>query len=354
MKIYFDGVIELLQKNGGCTVYFRELLTNINSKHSDCSLFSYINFVGDKSYIGFDLGDSFNIKNINYLRFAERWRDVNVGNEGGEFIFHSTHYRLPQRKPKNVKVVSTVHDFTYELYRNGPAKWMHSWQKFRAIRNSDIVICVSQNTADDLMKYCPIDPSKIRVVYNGVSAEYFPIGAVEKTNEVIFIGARSWYKNFSLAIETLMSQPELMLSIVGGGALSKDEKNLLDSSIPGRYRWLGRLTDKELNQVYNRAYCLFYPSSYEGFGIPVIEAMRAGCPVIAVGVSSIPEVAGDAALLTKNADVLSFNEAFIRLRDTEFRSNLIQKGFLQSSKFSWEKCYSDTLEVYKELGFNFM
>ena len=199
------------------------------------------------------------------------------------------------------------------------------------------------------MKFCPIDPSKIRVVHNGVSSDYFPLDNIERTNEVVFIGARGWYKNFNLAVETLIEQPELVLSIVGGGQLSNSEKQFLESAIPGRYRWLGRLSDEQLNQVYNRAHCLFYPSSYEGFGIPVIEAMRSGCPVIAVSVSSIPEVAGAAALLTKDATVASFTEAFNILDDEFTRIGIIQKGFAQASRFSWEKCYQDTLAVYQEL-----
>ncbi|MDH1469688.1 glycosyltransferase family 1 protein [Shewanella sp. GD03713] len=341
MKLIVDGIIENLQDNGGCTVYFAQILSFMQNNKIDLN---YIRFKEELGHIPL-FGENTQV-NFQAPKWQERWRDVNLQQVTKDTVFHSTHYRLAKQK---VKTVTTVHDFTYELYRKGPARWMHSWQKFRAIRNSHLVICVSQNTADDLMKFCPIDPDKIRVVYNGVSSDYYPLNTSEKTNEVVFIGARGWYKNFTLAVQTLQYQTDLKLSIVGGGKLTDEEVLLLESTIPGRYKWLGRLTDEELNKVYNRAHCLFYPSSYEGFGIPVIEAMRAGCPVIAVNVSSIPEVAGSAAILTQQADVASFNNAFAILSDNNTRSDIIQKGYKQASHFSWEKCYQDTLAVYQEL-----
>ena len=191
MKLIVDGIIENLQENGGCTVYFAQLLTFL--QNNNISL-EYIRFKSEDGNIPLK-GEHTKVV-YETAKLLERWRDVEIKGELSDSIFHSTHYRLPKQR---VKTVTTVHDFTYELYRKGPARWMHSWQKFRAIRNSDLVICVSQNTADDLMKFCPIDPAKIRVVYNGVSSVYTPLSQTEHTNEVVFIAARGWYKNFTLA-----------------------------------------------------------------------------------------------------------------------------------------------------------
>ncbi len=346
MKIIVDGIIEKLQDNGGCTVYFSQLLNFLqNTQGVEIDFLKYASI--DRG-IKLQTGNSHIYGTVS--RLMERWRDVKVDESllSAKSIFHSTHYRLPTKK-HGLKTVTTVHDFTYELYRSGPPQWMHSWQKFRAIRNSDLVICVSQNTAADLMKYCPIDKEKIRVVYNGVSDVYRPLDLRSISNEVVFIGARGWYKNFTLAVETLSNLPDLTLAIVGGGALSKDECELLETKLPGRFKWYGRLDDSSLNELYNRAHCLFYPSSYEGFGIPVAESMRAGCPVIAVAVSSIPEVAGDAAILVDSASVENFVSAFHKLQDPALRASIIEKGFKQSSKFSWYECYKATLAVYEEL-----
>lgn len=332
--ILFDYVISSLQSGGGVTVYFDNLIQRAIGQ----DLVKAIVIPGV-------IGKKFDFScDIVALRWLERYRDVPVNHDFK--VFHSSYYRLP--KNSHCKVVTTVHDFTYEKFVRGPAKWIHCWQKYRAIKHSDIVICVSHNTARDLMHYCPIEPSKIRVIHNGVSESYHMLpNAQRKTNEVLFVGARGGYKNFELAVDALAKRPELSLSIVGGGPLSQAEQQRLDASIPGRYTWLGRLSDEELNLAYNRAYALLYPSSYEGFGIPIIEAMRAGCPVIAVNVSSIPEVAGSAAILTDVVDAELFANALLSI--PQKREALIEAGLEQAKKFSWDKCFEETLQVYKEL-----
>ncbi|HDX6704327.1 TPA: glycosyltransferase family 4 protein, partial [Escherichia coli] len=261
-------------------------------------------------------------------------------------VFHSSYYRLPQ--DKGIPVVTTVHDFTYEKYISGPPKWVHSWQKYKAIKHSELLICVSNNTAKDLMEYCGVDEKKIRVIHNGVSEIYRPLGDYQRDNSIVFIGARGGYKNFDVAVRALKHLSDFRMVIVGGGVLNNDEITLLEHNIPGRYEWLGRLTDEELNLQYNKAYCLIYPSSYEGFGIPIIEAMRAGCPVIAINNSSIPEVAGDAAILIEYAEAELVVEAVQSLH-TDY-NKLRLAGLSQASHFSWDKCYSATKKIYKELS----
>ncbi len=329
--IIYDGIIESIQRQGGVSVVFKELIIRSSN-------YQYMSYV-DESMI------SESSKKYR-LRFLERYRSVSLKKiNKKKYLFHSTYYRLCK---DDIPIVTTVHDFTYEKYVKGPAKWIHCWQKYRAIKNSDIIICVSENTAKDLMKYCPVNRDKLRVIYNGVSDSYYPLfPKLKLTNEVLFVGARGGYKNFDLAVRALSKLPDLSLSIVGGGALNKSEIQALESYLSNRYQWLGRLTDEELNAAYNRAYALLYPSSYEGFGIPVIEAMKAGCPVVAVNKSSIPEVAGDAAFLVEEPTVDNLISA---LKEVDHRRPLlVKKGLIQASKFSWDKCFEETCAVYKEL-----
>ncbi|EHR6735586.1 glycosyltransferase family 4 protein [Vibrio parahaemolyticus] len=319
--IVFDPIIHYLQSGGGVTVYYNNILERISKT--------------DKKYCIVD-----------EIKLPKITRYLNCPTKDKSGVFHSSYYRLPEAS--GFKIVTTVHDFTYEKFIKGPAKWLHCWQKYRAIKRSDAVICVSENTANDLLKYCPIDSKKIKVIYNGVSESYHPLSDFdESSKEIIFVGARSGYKNFDVAVDVLRKLPDFSLSIVGGGKLSYEEIKKLESNIPGRYKWLGRLSDEELNVAYNRAHALLYPSSYEGFGIPVVEAMRAGCPVVAVNVSSIPEVAGSAAILTDYADANLFAEAILKVCD--MRDQLRKAGFEQANKFSWEKCFLETLQVYEEL-----
>lgn len=328
--IILDLIVTSLQRSGGISVYF-ENICNFLSKSGE-----RFSIVDDYSSEQPCLGQCY--------RFLERYRSAKL--DATEGVFHSSYYRLPSKR--GLKVVTTVHDFTYEKYVRGPARWVHSWQKNRAIKYSDIVICVSQNTARDLMRYCPVEQRKVRVIYNGVSEKYFPItDGLEPSNIVLFVGGRRGYKNFKAAVTAVASLHELELHIVGGGPLNKHERQQLDRLMLNRYKWLGYLSDDDLNLAYNRAYALLYPSSYEGFGIPIIEAMRAGCPVIAVNSSSIPEVAGKAALLVDNPSVDMLISA---LRQINFQREQLRKdGFVQAAKFSWSRCFEETLAVYQEL-----
>ncbi|WP_283597199.1 glycosyltransferase family 4 protein [Photobacterium phosphoreum] len=333
--IIYDGIIEKLQSGGGVTVVFNELIARSSNY----------------KYISYDEKSKFAINPVlRKSRLLERYLNVNVDEYSNEnTLFHSTYYRLPVQKEN--PIITTVHDFTYEKFNKGLSSWVHSWQKNKAINNSDKIICVSENTAQDLLKYCPINESKIEIVHNGVSDDYYVLKSDKRySNEVVFVGARSGYKNFSAVIDVVALCPNLSLSVVGGGVFNKAELSLLNNKLPGRFKWLGRLSNQELNEVYNRSYCLLYPSSYEGFGIPVIEAMRSGCPVVALNISSIPEVAGSAALLIEYLDINLLAEAVKSLDNSSYREKYIQAGLINSQRFSWDRCFMETQKVYRSLS----
>lgn len=333
--IILDNIISSLQTTGGVTIYFDNIKDRLLRDKKEVEILNFADVNNTNS----------RMMQIE-PRFLERYRDCRVSFNYNSGIFHSSYYRIPNNK--NLKVITTVHDFTYEIFVKGLKQKVHTWQKNRAIRNSNKIICVSNNTAQDLQRFCNVSDDKIEIINNGVSDNYFPLPERLDTNNVIFVGARGGYKNFTLAVQSLAMRSQFNLVIVGGGALTTSEMEMLNHYLPGRYDFRGRLTDDDLNIVYNNAFCLLYPSSYEGFGIPVIEAMRAGCPVVAINSSSIPEVAGDAALLLDKADKNNILEALdVILYE---RKKLIDRGFEQAKKFSWEKCYQETVSVYNKLS----
>jgi len=270
-------------------------------------------------------------------------------------IFHSSYYRISNQK--DIVNITTVHDFTYEYYRTGLVKLVHSWQKGRAISKSDGIICVSQNTKKDLLKFYPnIKEEKIKVIYNGVSDIFcqliepsqYLIGDYEKLNSkkyILYVGDRNGYKNFNIAVKVTQQMYNCALVIVGGGVLLNDEKELLQNEY---FHYQG-ISAADLNILYNNSFCLLYTSSHEGFGIPVAEAMKAGCPVVSTRTSSIPEVSGDAGLLVDKIEVNEFIKAILKLENKDFRDEIVKKGFKQAKKFSWDKCFEETLEFYKEV-----
>ncbi len=342
--LFIDGIIYSLQKAGGISVYFSELLERF-PRNIPYKLLLYSN--SNKVLSEYKQQDVVKIKRSRIPIKVGRYLDVFLPKECS--VFHSSYYRLPvffQRR--RMKIITTVHDFTYEYHMKGLSAKVHFWQKRRAIWASDVVVCISENTKRDLLHFIPEARDKdIRVIYNGVSESFVVTEKkLEKTKNIIFIGSRGGYKNFSVLVSAMSVLREYNLIIVGGGSLNYDELGCLEDSCHGRYKHLSFVNNEKLNQLYNQAHCLVYPSLYEGFGIPAIEAMKAGCPVIAANASSLPEVCGDAAILLDNISDKNVANAVLSLENKDFNSLLVKKGLINSQRFSWDKTFQELSKVY--------
>jgi mannosyltransferase len=339
-----DGIIFSLQETGGISVYTRELFNRGILAGLNIELLLF-----DEQAIS-RLGDCHQAIQLSKWRFAERYRHCIT--PANTELFHSCYYRLPQSK--KIPLITTVHDFTYERFKSGPKRWVHSSQKYKAIKDAAAVICVSENTRKDLFEIMPdMAEEKVRVIHNGVGDSFFALQAQSYSScqspYVLFVGYRIGYKNFAAVVNALMLLSDVKLVCVGGGVFTESELLILERSIPGRYRHEGLVTNERLNYLYNNAACLLYPSSNEGFGMPVLEAMSAGCPVVALNLSSIPEVAGDAAVLLEAADPDLLAKAIEQVADNDFRQKIREKGFLQAHSFSWDHTFNQTIKVYEEV-----
>lgn len=359
MKIIFDNIIFSLQHHGGVSVVWHELYKRfLNDSDFD------IYFLKFNKYNS--LGKILEDKNVNLtdnnlkklpIKFQRYLNPSVFGKQDG--IFHSSYYRTSPSAGLNN--ITTIHDFTYEYYVNGIAKTVHNFQKLRAARKSKKIICVSTNTKIDLLKFCPqINENNVEVVFNGVSELYKPIittnsellQLVPFANKeyVLYVGdRRSNYKNFKMAVEACQLA-QMPLVIVGGGVLTAFEIQMLDSLLGVQnFKSLTGLSNTVLNQLYNCAAFLLYPTIYEGFGIPILEAQRTGCPVITTNNSSIPEVAGDGAFLISDITAEKISEIIVQSKSRDsFCNQIIERGFVNSQKYSWDKCYQDTKKVYLE------
>ncbi len=348
-QLFFDNIVYSLQNFGGISNYWYELTRQfLSSDEFDIHFFETEsqtnNLFRKKLSINPEKIATTNRGGIVTERF---FRIPLQTNKKG--VFHSSYFRMPH-KNTHINTVSTVHDFIHEKYHSYLRTILHNYAKKRAILESDIIITVSNNTRNDLLNYFPnINENKVVVIHNGVSELFKVLPDVRNeysVDYVLYVGSRDHYKNFNFLVEVLSKRKDLELVVVGK-PFSTSELKLINAKLHGKVKLYTGIETNQLNELYNNAFCLFYPSSYEGFGIPLVEAMKAGCPFIALKGSSITEVAGNAGILLES---LSIEEALNALQIIEnSRELLIKKGFAQGQLFSWENCYSHTRKIYQSL-----
>jgi len=378
MKILYDHQAFELQKFGGISRYFSELLCN-KSKHIQCDLSIKITenehlkncHYGDgkivkKSKIiyktiralnlikgGWRINESFIIpfliKNINQKYSIRKLK------EGDFDIFHSTYYNpYFLNELHNKPYIITVYDMIHEIF---PDQFIDKTteQKKLVIKNAKKIIAISNNSKKDLIDLYKIPEDKIEVVYLASSIDVSKASTIKDlpSRYILYVGERGGYKNFekfiSAAAILLREDPDLHIICTGKSFLRNEKEHLKNHSIYQRVKNYF-VTEEELVYLYQHALLFVFPSYYEGFGIPLLEAMTCGCPVVASNTSSLPEIAGNAALYFNPYQTEEITSQIRKvLYDNELRNRLIEKGFEQAKKFSWENCREQTRRVYESI-----
>lgn len=369
-----------LKNRSGIGIYTYEISKKLQ-KFNDINLcgdiFNFINRNNiDKDIEGLD----FNKKVFNlfpYGVYRRIWHYIPIKynwlfNDKSD-IYHFFNFIVPPRIKG--KVITTIHDMTYELY----PETMHKNNLKRikddieySVNRADKIITVSESSKKDIMKFLNVDESKIEVVYNGVEYDRFNKSYSEEEKSKV----REKYdlpENYILYMGTLEPRKNIE-SIIEAFALFKEENSFINENIKlviaGKKGWLFEsifnLVDKlnlkdeviftdyvdeaDKPLIYNMAGLFLFPSLYEGFGIPVLEAMASSVPVITSNVSSLPEVAGDAAILAAPKDIEAIAKYMNEiLRNKELKNDLVKKGHAQAKKFTWEASAEKTYNIYKEL-----
>lgn len=355
--VYLDNIIFSLQRAGGISAYWFELIQRL--AHSCDRLAMFESAAASKNLFRKKLAKKVDIRcETDFLPIAVIRYLPLLARIEAPAVFHSSYYRTSIQK--DVANVVTVYDFTYERYRSGARKWSHFLQKKMALNRADGIICISESTKKDLLHFFPeLAEKAIQVIHLAVSDEFRilnkTIGVDNNIRDIIskkymvYVGWREDYKNFDVAVEVTRSISECGLLIIGGGALSIPEIKMLNEKLPDRFWHLQNVGNEILNIYYNHALCLLYPSSYEGFGMPFIEAMKAGCPVVALNTSSVPEVCGQAGILAEKAIADDFLEKIGLLEDSSFREKKIKEGIQNAGRFSWENCHLQTRSFYQKV-----
>lgn len=273
-------------------------------------------------------------------------------------VIHPTHNNATEILPLigNTPLVITIHDMTQELFPGSFAK--HDPSRFRKQRfasRADRIIAISECTKNDIVRLLNISPDKIDVVHHGNSlvlpANIEAMDISLPSRYVLFVGGRNGYKNFSRFAEAFSkvaaNDNTLRLICAGGGAFTSNEMKLLNQlQIAERceQRWV---TDEELAILYNRSLCFVYPSEYEGFGLPILEAFSCGAPVLCSHASCFPEIAAKGAEYFSPCDIQEMAACMnLAIESADMRQRLRDAGKLRLADFSWHKTAEKTIESY--------
>ena len=257
---------------------------------------------------------------------------------------------------KRKKTVITVHDMIQEIFGTDA---ITIGRKEKAIYQADGIIAISESTKKDIIKFYPdIPESKIRVIYHGTNhlcQPECPKSLALPSRYILYVGTRNSYKNAALLMksisEKLQREKDLHLLFIGGGSFSDGESAYIKQLHIEDKVMQYNATDAELAYIYQHAECFVYPSAYEGFGFPILEAFDNKCPVICSNTSSLPEVGGEAAIyfspdnceeLTQKIDEL--------LSDEDLRNKHIALGAERVKKFTWERTAQETRDFYREIA----
>lgn len=275
-------------------------------------------------------------------------------------IIHPTYYNpvylkfVPRFVRKKSKIIITVHDLIYEKFYAQSAK---NDNRRKIIESADGIITISENTKKDLLEEYPeIDEKKVTVIYHGnfmkKPEKKLKIKFPEKY--ILIVGNRDEYKNGKIVFEAFKEikdkNPELNLFCVGGGAFSKEEGEIIKKLGIQESIVQMNLNDDELYYAYRGALCFVFPSLYEGFGIPILEAFFCQCPIILSDASCFPEIAEEASLYFQPLEVKDLVKKIeMVLEDKELVQEMVDKGLNRLQEFTLETTAVKTLEFYKKI-----
>ncbi len=361
MKVLFDHQC-YWERFGGVSRYFTEILKT-NSSDIDYELALKYSNNEYLSEIGFRCKPF--LKNLEipkkqyFISMVNKPNSIQHVKNSSAQIVHLTHYDPYLLKwCKQKTVVSTIHDLNFfaipQFYRKH-ANILKTWQE-TCVKKSDWIVTISLNSKNDLIKYLKVPENRISVIYHGISDIF------KKTKEksiierpyILFVGRRAGYKNFSIMLDAFSNikqrYKELAL-VCTGQSFSESELKVFNTLGLADDIIHISASDEILVNLYSNARLFVFPSYYEGFGFPLLEAMACECPVICSNSSCFPEIAGDAGLYFNPNDSNELTEKIEGIMESvTLRNDLIKKGIEQKNKFSWDLSRKKHLELYKDLA----
>lgn len=361
----------IFQEISGIGLYTQELigaLAKVSSPHRFTLIFNNVDVLArTRAETGFNMNPAFSTQMVTGGPYAlmDQFRLPRLLKQWNVEVYHATNMMMPLVGMGAIKRVVTIHDLIPLLFRDHAPRSkknrlfpVYRWLAHSVAQKADLIIAVSEHTRRDVEKHLlgnAGQPGRIRVIHEGVRPQYVPAQRKARDHvEFLFVGRRDPYKNLPMlicALDELRKQGlPVRLRIVGGDDPRYPEARTTADKlgIHDHITWSGYVSEAELIAAYQQSDAFVLPSQYEGFGLPVLEAMACGTPVICSNTSSLPEVAGDAALLINPAQPQSLVDAMTRLvREPALRSDLTQRGLARATTFTWDKTARQTLMAYE-------
>ncbi len=365
MKIAIDHQKFTEQKYGGITRYFACLALAISKLNQDVKIFAPLHINKYLLHLPKNIVSGTNIGLYNQP-FTKILGPMNnflsqpqVKKYNPDIIHESYYSEYPTIKSICPRVI-TVHDMIHEKFPNEFSNDDTINLKKKSIERADHIIAISNNTKKDLMEFYNISESKITTIYHGPTSNLNAEGLSAKKNlnyikpYLLYVGNRSGYKNFKLLISAigLSNQIKKKVNLIafGGKPFNNDEIESFNKAGLKQNQVI-HITgdDNTLSNLYQNAEAFIFPSLYEGFGMPPLEAMSNNCPVISSNTSSMPEVIGDAGEYFNPTSAEDLISAIKNVLFSKRREELVSLGLHRVGKFSWEKCAEETISVYEKL-----
>ena len=370
MRILYDNQVFKVQKFGGVSRYHAELINGLkqyvdyealpkkfysHNKHLNLLGFTHYDFIRGALNIP-------GIKRIErHIRRNEEFFFLKHLQQGNFDVYHPTYYNPPYLNymKKDKILVVTIHDLTFELYYDKEYDKIHqeSINKKNLIQHASHIIVPSENTKKDILTVYPhLSSENISVIYHGSS---LPENIVESkinlpSNYLLYVGKRGKYKNFAWLLESVadfLRTTNIHLVCAGGRPFTNEEIIMIENlNVKDKVAYYDINNDQELAALYKRAACFIYPSSHEGFGIPILEAYSCGCPALLAESSCFPEIGANGALYFENGNKDQLIAQLTKiLNDQELVVNLREKGYQRLKDFSWQRTVKEHVEVYKRV-----
>lgn len=359
MKVLFDYQIFSMQKYGGISRYFANLhnyYKDGNELKSNLGVLFTDNIFIEDQRLPAKIISKFIKKDKRRYKY-NKWYGKYLVQQNSFDVFHPTYYHPYFLKSLKKPFVITVHDMIYELfpeyYKNEPYKLY----KHQLVKRADHIIAISECTRNDIQKFYNVPDNKITVIHHGCTMQttkgMLADNTIDDENYILFVGNRFGYKNFDRFIKAaapLLLKYQVKLICAGGGRFKPEEINeFIKLNIVNKIKQI-TIDDDQLMRLYKNAIAFVYPSIYEGFGLPVLEAFFNNCPVIMSNTSSMPEVGGNAAEYFNPIDVQSIAFAIEEVISNDFKQKELKlKGIERLKLFSFETCVQKTSGIYRLL-----